>query len=53
MRPAVIRKPMEKAVVGQQEPASSSVGSKSPFLSRMVGTKWTGAYFLRPDKSLA
>lgn len=53
MRPAVIRKPMEKAVIGQQEPASSSVGSKAPFLSRMVGTMWTDTYFLSADKSLA
>jgi len=39
LRPSVIRKPMEKAVIGQKETASATVGVKAPFLqSRLVGS---------------
>jgi hypothetical protein len=38
MRPAVVKKPKaEKEMVGQQETTNTSVGSKAPFLSRLVG----------------
>lgn len=37
-RPAIVKKPIEKEMVGQVKPDANLMGHKAPFLSRLVGS---------------